>query len=88
MIQIGKESKPVSSDSLGQLQILGHDGHSLGLDRTQICVLKQGDEVSFSSFLKSQDCLTLESNFLFPLLGNLSDKSLERQLSDQKVSLK
>ena len=47
-------SEPVSSDSLGELKVTGHDGDSLGVDGAQVGVLEQGDEVSLSSLLESQ----------------------------------
>ena len=46
------KSKSVSSDSLGQLQVSGHNGHSLGVDGAQVGVFEQGNEVGFSWFLK------------------------------------
>ncbi len=47
-------SESISSDSLGQLQVSGHDGHSLGVDGAQVGVLKERDEVGLSSFLEGE----------------------------------
>ena len=47
-------SEPVSSDSLGELDVSGHDGDSLGVNGAQVGVLKERDEVGFSGFLESK----------------------------------
>ena len=70
-------SESVSSDSLGQLKISGHDGDSLGVNGTQVGVFEQRDEVGFSSFLEGKDGWGLESEFLFEFVGNFSNHSLE-----------
>ena len=36
-----------TTDSAGQLNVLGHDGDKLGVDGTQVDVFKQTHEVSF-----------------------------------------
>ena len=41
-----------STDTTGQLDVLGHDGHSLGMDGAKVGVFEQSDEVSFSGFLE------------------------------------
>lgn len=33
-------SETVSTDALGQLEVLRHDGHSLGMDGTQVGILE------------------------------------------------
>ena len=47
-------SEPVSSDSLGELDVSGHDGDSLGMDGAQVGVFEERDEVGLSGFLESQ----------------------------------
>ena len=42
MVSLG----PLASDPPGQLDVFGHDGHSLGVDGAQVGVLKQSDQVS------------------------------------------
>ena len=49
----------LSADSAGQLNVLRHDGDSLGMDGTQVGVLKETNEVSLASFLKSHDSKVL-----------------------------
>ena len=67
------------------MEISGHDGHSLGVDGAQVGVLEKGNEVSLSGFLQSQNSGGLESELLFPFVGDFSDHSLEGELSDQKI---
>ena len=43
----------LSTDSAGQLNVLGHDGDALGVDGAQVGVFKQTNKVSLASFLKS-----------------------------------
>ena len=47
-------SEPVTSDSLGELDVSGHDGDSLGVDGAQVGVLEEGDEVGLSGFLEGK----------------------------------
>ena len=79
-------SEPVSSDSLGELDVSGHDGDSLGVNGAQVGVFEEGDEVSLGSFLKGQNSGALESEFLLELVGDFSDESLEGKFSDEEVS--
>ena len=41
-----------STDSPGQLDVLGHDGDPPGMDGTEVNILKQSHEVRFSSLLE------------------------------------
>ena len=75
----------LTTDALGELHILGHDGHTLGMDSAAIRVLVETDQISFGSLLKGKNGLGLESKILLVLLGNLTDETLERSLLDQEV---
>lgn len=68
------------------MHVLGHDGDSLGVDGAEVGVFEEGDEVSLSSLLEGKDGGGLESEVRLELLGNLSDESLERKLSDEELS--
>jgi len=83
---IGLTSEPVSSDSLGELEVSGHDGDSLGVDGAEVGVLEERDEVSLSGLLKGEHGRALEPELLLELVGDLADESLEGQLSDEQVS--
>ena len=66
------------------MDILRHDGDSLGVDRAQVGVFEQANQVRFGRFLQGQDRGGLESQVSLEILGDFSDQSLERQLSDEQ----
>ena len=76
----------LSSESSSQLDVLGHDRDSLGVDRAQVGVLEQADQVALAGFLQSHDGSALEPQVSLEVLGDFSDQSLEGQLSDQQLS--
>lgn len=53
-----------SSNTTCQLQILGHDGNSLSVNRTQIGIFKESHQMRFRSLLKGQNgsCLPAKGN--------------------------
>jgi hypothetical protein len=55
------------------------------VDGAEIGVFKEGDEVSLNGLLKSTNGGGLESEIGFEVLGNLTNQTLERQLSDQEL---
>ena len=75
-----------ATDTTGQLDVLGHDSNTLGVDGAQVGVLEKANKVSFGGFLKGQDGRSLESQVSLEILSDFSDKSLERKLSDQELS--
>ena len=74
-----------SSDSSGELDVLGHDGDSLGVDGAQVGIFEKTNEVSLRSFLEGHDGGRLESEVSLEVLGDFSDESLEGELSDEKL---
>jgi len=68
------------------LDIFGHNGDSLGVDGAKVGVFEKTDQVALRSFLEGKDGRGLESQVSFEFLSNFSDQSLERELSDQKLS--
>ena len=68
-----------------KLNILGHDGNTLGVNGAQVGILKQANKVSFGSFLKSKDGRSLEAQVVFEILGNLTNQTLEGELANQKI---
>ena len=62
------------------------DGDTLGVDGAQVGVLKEGDEVRLNRLLQSADGGRLESEVGLEVLGNLTNKPLERQLPNKKLS--
>jgi len=79
-------SESFSSNSSGELEILGHDGDSLGVDGAEIGIFEKTNKVSFGGFLEGQDGGALESQVSLEFLGDFSDESLEGELSQQKIS--
>ena len=71
---------------LTKLDVFWHDGDTLGVDGTQVGVLEKTDKVGLGGFLEGQDGGSLESKVTLEVLSNLTDKTLERQLADEKVS--
>jgi hypothetical protein len=75
-----------STNSPGELDVFRHDSNPLGMDCTQVGVLKQTHQVGFSRLLKSQNSMTLEPQISLEVLGNFTDKALEGQFADEKLS--
>ena len=42
----------LSADAAGELNVFRHDGHTLGVDGAEICVLEESNQVCFACFLK------------------------------------
>jgi len=76
---------PLASDPPGELDVLGHDGHPLGVDGAQIGVLEQADEVRLGCFLEGPDSGRLEPQIGLEVLGDLPHQALERELADQQL---
>ena len=74
-----------STDSAGQLNVLGHDGDALGVDGAQVGVFKQTNKVSLASFLKGHHSGALEAQIRLEILSDFSHKTLEGQLADQQL---
>jgi hypothetical protein len=51
----------LASDAAGQLNVLGHDGHALGVDGTQVGILEQTHQVSLGGLLQGQQGGALEA---------------------------
>ena len=54
-IVTGHSLSTFSSDSASQLDVLWHDGDSLGVDGTQVGIFKQTNQVGFAGFLEGHD---------------------------------
>ena len=85
--------EPVQTAELGtlatnttrKLNILGHDCHTLGMNGTEIGILKQSNEVGLGSFLKGQYGGGLETKIGLEVLGDFADEALEGCLADEEV---
>ena len=76
----------LSTDAAGQLDVLGHDGDTLGVDGAQVGVLEQTDQVGLAGLLESHDGGALEPQVSLEVLGDLSHQTLEGQLADEELS--
>ena len=74
-----------STDAACELNVLWHDGHPLGVNRTQVGVLKQTHQVSLRSFLKRKNSVTLEPQISLEVLRDFTNKTLKGELADQKL---
>ena len=75
-----------TTDSAGKLNVFWHNGDSLGMNSTQVCILKETNQVSFWCFLESHNSWRLKSKISLEVLSNFSNQSLERKFSDQEFS--
>ena len=75
----------LSTDAAGQLDVLGHDGDTLGVDGAQVGVLEQTDQVGLAGLLESHDGGALEPQVSLEVLGDLPHETLEGQLADEQL---
>ena len=74
-----------ATDPAGQLDVLGHDGHALGMDGAQVGVFKETDQVSLGGLLEGHDGRGLEPEVGLEVLGDFTDQTLEGQLADEEL---
>ena len=77
--------RALSTDAAGQLNVLGHDGNTLGVDGAEVGILEEADEVGLSGLLEGKDGRSLEAKVALEVLGDLADEALERKLADEEV---
>jgi len=75
----------LASDPSGELDILWHDGHTLGVNSAQVGVLEKSYQVSLAGLLKGADGCALKPEISFEILSNLSYESLEGQLANKQL---
>ena len=80
-----KRLRALTADAAGKLNVLGHDGDTLGVDGAQVGVLEEADEVGFGGFLERKDGAGLEPEVGLEVLGDLADEALEGELADQEL---
>ena len=77
--------RALTTDAAGELDVLGHDRHTLGVDRAQVGVLEQADEVSLRGLLERSDGRALEAQVGLEVLRDLADEALEGELAQQEL---
>jgi len=78
--------RSLTTEATSQLDVLALDGNSLGVNCAQVGVLEEGDEVGLNGFLESTDGGRLESQIGLEVLGDFTNKTLEGEFSDEKLS--
>jgi len=79
-------SGSLTTNSSGELHVLRHDGHTLGVDGAQVGVLEEANEVGLSGLLQGKDGGALEAEVGLEVLRDLADEALEGELADQELS--
>ena len=74
------------ANAASELNVLRHDGHSLGVDGAQVGVFEETDQVSLRSFLERHDGRPLEAEISLEVLRDLANETLERELADEQLS--
>jgi hypothetical protein len=77
--------RTLATDAAGELDVLRHDGHALGVDRAQVGVLEEADQVRLGGLLQGDDGRRLEAEVRQEVLRDLADQALERKLADQQL---
>ena len=67
------------------MDVSGHDSYSFGVDCAEVGVFEKTNHVSLSGFLESEDGRRLESEVILEVVGDFSDESLERKLSNEEL---
>ena len=75
----------LTTEAAGELDILGLDGDTLGVDGAQVGVLEEGDEVRLDRLLERTDGGGLEAQVGLEVLSNLADETLEGELADEEL---
>ncbi|KAH9406477.1 hypothetical protein TYRP_013457 [Tyrophagus putrescentiae] len=75
----------LTTDAAGQLDVLGHDGDTLGVDGAQVGVLEEANQVGLAGLLQGHHGRRLEAQVGLEVLGDLADQALEGQLADEQL---
>ena len=78
--------RSLTAETAGKSDVLGLDGDTLGVNGSQVGVLEERDEVGLGSLLESADGGRLEAEIGLEVLGDLTDETLEGELSDEELS--
>ena len=73
----------LAANASSELNILGHDGNTLGVNGGQVGIFEKTNKVCLSSLLEGKNSARLESEISLEVLSDLSDETLEWELSDQ-----
>eukprot|EP00307_Rebecca_sp_RCC1486_P002220 CAMPEP_0119405558 /NCGR_PEP_ID=MMETSP1335-20130426/107_1 /TAXON_ID=259385 /ORGANISM="Chrysoculter rhomboideus, Strain RCC1486" /LENGTH=113 /DNA_ID=CAMNT_0007429553 /DNA_START=511 /DNA_END=852 /DNA_ORIENTATION=- len=78
-------SRALAADTPRELNITGHDRHTLGMNRAEVRVCENPDEVRLGSLLQREERRRLEAHINdAEVSSNLAHESLKRQLADEQ----
>ena len=77
--------RALTTEAAGKLDVLRLNSDTLGVDGAKVGILEERYEVGFDGFLERTDGRALEAEVGFEVLSDFTDKTLEGQLSDQKL---
>ena len=84
--QKGGHLRALTTDATGKLNVLGHDGDTLGVNGAKVGVLEQTNKVSLRGLLEGSNGGSLETEIGLEVLGDLTNEALEGQLADEELS--
>jgi hypothetical protein len=71
----------LTTDTTSQLHVLHLNGNSLGVDRSQVGVLKQSNEIRLTCLLQRSNGRGLETEISLEVLSDLTNETLEGEFS-------
>lgn len=75
-----------ATETTSELEILGLNGDTLGMDSGKVGVLEKTDKVCFGGLLQGEDGRRLEAEVGLVVLSDLTDETLEGELADEELS--
>jgi hypothetical protein len=77
----------LSADFAGKLNVLGHDGATLGVDGTQVYILEEINKVCLGCLLKSTEDRSLPKCIRLEFLSDLTNQTGEGELAKQQIGV-
>jgi hypothetical protein len=75
----------LTTETTSELDVLGLDGDTLGVDGAKVGVLEERDEVGLDGLLKSTNGRRLEAEVRLEVLCDFTNQTLEGELADEKL---
>jgi hypothetical protein len=81
----GARLRALAADAARELDVLGLDRHALRVDRAEVRVLEEADEVRLRRLLQREHRGALEAQVRLELLRDLAHEALEGELADEQL---